>query len=142
MSGVKVHRMANAHVVHGEVDASVRAPGALVVAPGARIAGDIDARGEVHVARGAFVAGAIRAMGGVIVGAHARVVRGIRAEGAVTVQAGAIVSGEIDAAGDVRLTPGSRVDTLLVGGDLHVMQPVVAPKVRVRGRVHVEPREQ
>lgn len=128
------------HVVHGAVEGSLRAPGALILAPGAQVGGDIDARGEVHLARGAFVAGSIRAMGAVIVGAHARVVRGIRAEGGVTIQSGAIVSGDIDAAGDVRLAPRSRIESLKVGGDLHVCQPVVAPRVRVRGRVSVDPR--
>lgn len=134
-----VRRAENAHVVHGAVDRSLRAPGPLVIAAGAHVAGDIDARGGVHVGRGAFVAGTIRAMGEVVVGAGATVVRGIRAEGRVLVQTGASVAGEIDAAGDVRLAPHARIERLVVGGDLHVSQPVRAPKVRVAGRTFVEP---
>lgn len=139
MTELKVRRAENAHVVHGAADRSLRAPGPLVIAAGAHVAGDIDARGSVHVGRGAFVAGAIRAMGEVVIGADARIVRGIRAEGRVLIQSGASVAGEVDAAADVQLAPHARIERLLVGGDLHVAQPVHAPAVRVRGRTFVEP---
>lgn len=135
----QVDRPEKVHVVHGEVAGSIRAPGPLLLAPGARVHGDVEARGAVHLSRGASVGGQVRAVGDVIVGAHASVARGIRAEGKVVVQGRAIVTGEIDAAGDVRLAPRSRVERVLAGGDLHVVQPVVAPKVKVRGRVFVDP---
>lgn len=134
----QVDRPEKVHVVHGDVSGSIRAPGPLLLAEGARVAGDVEARGAVHLARGASVGGNVRAMGDVILGAGASVARGVRAEGKVVVQANAIVTGELDAAGDVHLKPRSRVDTLVAGGDLHVHQPVVAPRVRVRGSVYVD----
>lgn len=135
----QVDRPEHVHVIHGEVGSGIRSPGPLLIAAGARVMGDIDARGAVHLARGASVGGHVHAMGAVIVGAGASVAGGVRAEGRVVVQAGAIVSGQIDAAGDVQLMPGARVEKLIVGGDLHVRQPVRAPKVMVRGSVTIEP---
>lgn len=129
---------AHVHVVHGDVPKGLRAPGPVLLGHGANVAGDVEARGSVHLARGAHVGGAIRAMGDVILGAGATVMGGVRAEGRVVVQGGASVTGAIDAAGDVHLMPRSKVADLVVGGDLHVAQPVTAPKVRVRGRVFVE----
>lgn len=134
-----VDRPERIHVVRGEVDRGVRAPGPLLLAPGAIVHGDVEARGAVHLGRGASVTGTIRAMGAVVLGAGATVSGGIRAEGRVLVQSRASVAGELDAAGDVALAPRSRCARLLVGGDLHVRQPVVAPAVRVRGRVFIDP---
>lgn len=126
------------HVVRGDVPKGVRAPGPLLLAAGARVMGDVEARGSVHLARGAHVAGAIRAMGDVILGAGASVMGDVRAEGRIVVQGGASVTGAADAAGDAHLMPRAKVAHLDVGGDLHVAQPVTAPKVRVRGRVYVD----
>lgn len=134
----QVDRPEKVHVVHGVVPGSIRAPGPLLIAEGAKVAGDVDARGAVHLARGASVGGNVRAMGDVILGAGSSVFRGVRAEGKVVVQGDATVTGELDAAGDVHLKPRSRVGTLLAGGDLHVHQPVLAPRVRVRGSVYVD----
>lgn len=134
MTTPSIHRMDRSHVVRGDVPRGIRAPGPVILAPHARVMGDIHARGEVHLSRGASVGGSIRAMGGVILGAGSSVAGGVRAEGSVLMQRGAIVSGELDAAGDVRLAPRARVARLHVGGDLHVGQPVMAPQVRVRGR--------
>lgn len=134
----QVDRPEKVHVVHGEVAGGIRAPGPLLLAPGARVLGDVHARGAVHLSRGASIGGHLAAVGDVILGAHASVAGGIRAEGKVVVQGRATVTGEIDAAGDVRLAPRSRVERVIAGGDLHVEQPVVAPKVRVRGRVFVD----
>lgn len=134
-----VDRPERVHVIRGVFDGSVRAPGPLLLAPDAWVTGDVDARGAVHLARGARVGGALRAAGEVVLGANARVEGSLRAEGNVTVQSGAVVAGELDAAGDVRLAPRARVERLVVGGDLHVRQPVRAPRVRVRGRVNVDP---
>lgn len=135
----QVDRPETVHVVHGEVASGIRSPGPLLIAAGARVMGDVEARGAVHIGRGASVAGQVRAMGDVIVGAGASVSGGVRAEGKVVLQGGSIVSGEVDAAGDVRLLAQARVEKLVVGGDLHVTQPVRAPKVRVRGKVTVDP---
>lgn len=134
----QVDRAEHVHVVHGVVPGSLRAPGSLLLAEGAQVAGDVEARGAVHLARGASVGGNVRAMGDVILGAGSSVARSVRAEGKVIVQGHATVTGEVDAAGDVHLKPRSRVGTLLAGGDLHVHQPVLAPKVRVRGAVYVQ----
>ena len=135
----KVRLVDQVHVVHGDVASGIVAPGPVLIASDARVMGDVEARGHVHLARGARVAGQVRAMGEVIVGAGGSVSGGIRAEGRVVVQGGAIVTGQIDAAGDVQLMPHARVEHLVVGGDLHVRQPVRAPRVLVRGTVRVDP---
>lgn len=139
MSLLSIHRMERSHVVRGDVPRGIRAPGPVLLAPGARVMGDLHARGEVHLGRGASVAGDIHAIGDVILGAGSSVAGDVRAEGGVRILGGAIVTGAIDAAGDVRLAARARVGTLHVGGDLHVTRPVFAPKVRVAGETFVEP---
>lgn len=134
----RVERPEQIHVLHGDIARSVRAPGPLLLAEGARVMGDVAARGAVHLARGASVAGSLRAVGEVVLGAHARVWGDVRAEGRTLVQQGAVVTGTLDAAGDVHIWPGARVGRLVAGGDLHLRHPVVAPKALVRGRVFVE----
>lgn len=134
----RVARPEEVHVVRGTCTKGIRAPGPVLIADSATVAGDVEARGAVHLARNAIVSGSIRAMGDVIVGANAAVAGSIRAEGRVILLGNASVAGAIDAAGDATLRRGARVAELVCGGDLHVSPPVVAPKVRCRGQVMVE----